>query len=73
MRVTVIATGFEREIIANNENPQQPQMTQEQAMQKQAIQKLNDNFRAISPSFKEQNGLLDYELDVPTYLRAGRD
>ncbi|WP_334087619.1 cell division protein FtsZ [Helicobacter typhlonius] len=73
VRVTVIATGFEREIIANNENPQQPQMTQEQAMQKQAIQKLNDNFRAISPSFKEQNGLLDYELDVPTYLRAGRD
>ncbi|RDU61008.1 cell division protein FtsZ [Helicobacter marmotae] len=70
IRVTVIATGFEKELVApqNEENKLTPATSQNEAMQN-----FNTQFRVVSSSFKEEHGLFDNELDVPAYLRAARD
>ena len=41
--------------------------------QDKGIQELNEHFRVVSQSFKEEHGLFENELDVPAYLRAARD
>ena len=76
VRVTIIATGFEKEMVTDNNTPNNaaPIQEKQQISQAQAIQDINDNYRIISQSFKEQNGLFDDSLlDVPSYLRAARD
>ena len=68
MRVTVIATGFEKEIVTSSNSQAQTKTAQEEG-----IQKINESFRIVSRNFKEENGLFGDELEVPTYLRAARD
>lgn len=71
VRVTIIATGFEKEMITDNNAA--PIQEKQQISQAQAIQDMNDDYRIISQSFKEQHGLLDDILDVPTFYRAAQD
>lgn len=68
VRVTVIATGFEKEIVTSSNSQAQTKTAQEEG-----IQKINESFRIVSRNFKEENGLFGDELDVPAYLRAARD
>ena len=74
VKVTVIATGFEKEIVtsANDTDMSNVQNPSAQAQDK-GIQELNEHFRVVSQSFKEEHGLFENELDVPAYLRAARD
>lgn len=73
-RVIVIATGFEREIVANSPSGNGGNAQEEQnALQEDNIRQLNENFRTVNKAYKEEYNLFSDELDVPSYLRAGRD
>lgn len=76
-RVTVIATGFEKELIATHSaQPSVQQQTPQEnkaTLEEDSTKGLNSHFRIVSQTFKEENNLFGDELDVPTYLRIAKD